>query len=393
MSDVKITGVETYIVANPWKPWVFVRVETNTGVHGIAEATLHAKQATVVRAINEMERYYLGADPFETERLWLEMYRDEAYSDNAVNLSVISAIDIACWDIKGKLLDKPLYELLGGRVHDEIRAYANGWYTEAAGDPAKFAAAAERVVADGYDAMKFDPFGSAWERLDRAALNRAEDIVAAVREAVGPDIDLLIEGHGRFTPGMAVEIADRLAPYDPSWFEEPTPADSINGLRKVADRSTIPIATGERHMSKHTFRDLLVDTDVDILQPDLANTGGITEGQKIAGLAEADHVSIAPHNPQGPVATAMYAHFDVATPNFMIQETFTEYDVEWAVDLLEDPIRIEQGALQLPAGPGLGVTLDMDAVREYAVSPDELSHDEHLNLFDAGWETRSLTDD
>lgn len=392
MPDVRITDVETHIVKNPWKPWVFVRLHTNTGIIGVAEATLHAKQATVVQAIEEMQRYYLGADPFDTERLWLEMYRDEAYSDNAVNMTVISAIDIACWDIKGKLLEEPLYDLIGGRVHDEIRAYANGWYTDAAGDPARFAEAAEQVIADGYDAMKFDPFGSAWERMDRGALNHAEDIVAAVREAVGPDVDLLIEGHGRFTPGMAVEIADRLGSYDPSWFEEPTPADSINGLRKVADRSRIPIATGERHMSKHTFRDLLVETDVDILQPDLANTGGITEGQKIAGMAEAEHVSIAPHNPQGPVATAMYAHFDAATPNFMIQETFTDYDIEWAVELLNDPVRVENGVLQLPEGPGLGVDLNMDAVREHAVDRGELGLDTHINLFAEGWETRSMAD-
>jgi galactonate dehydratase len=315
------------------------------------------------------------------------MYRDEAYSDNAVNTTVISAVDTACWDIKAKLFDAPLYDLLGGRVHDELRAYANGWYTDTDGDPDAFARAAEAVVADGYDALKFDPFGTAWERMRRGEINDAVEIVAAVRETVGPDVDLLIEGHGRFSPGTAVEIARELEPYAPAWFEEPTPHDSVEGLRRVAAKSTIPIATGERRMSKYPFRDILQETDVDVIQPDLANAGGVTEGEKIAALAEAEHVSVAPHNPQGPVATAMYAHVCATLPNFMIQESFLEYDDDWTADLLEDPVRIEDGFLQIPEGPGLGVELDLDVVdaHEYTGEDDI----EHINLFETGWEDRA----
>jgi galactonate dehydratase len=389
--DVAITDVETYVVANPWKPWVFVRLETNVGVHGIAEATVVGKPRTIVTAVEEMSRYFLGASPFDTERLFLEMYRDEAYSDNVVNTTVISAVDIACWDIKGKLLDRPLYDLLGGAVQGtSLRAYANGWYTETDGDPEAFAEAAADVVADGYDAMKFDPFGDAWERMSRARFNHAIDVVAAVREAVGPDVDLLIEGHGRFTPGAAVEIARALEPYDPTWFEEPTPHDSVEGLRKVAAKSSIPIATGERRMSKYPFRDLLAETDVDVLQPDLVNVGGVTEGRKIAAMADAEHVSIAPHNPQGPVATAVCAHVDASLPNFMIQEVFQDYDVEWVDDLLDDPVAIEDGRLQVPSGPGLGVELNLDAVEEHAYTDEDQV--KQINLFEAGWETRSLAD-
>ncbi|MEF8842425.1 MAG: galactonate dehydratase [Haloarculaceae archaeon] len=389
-SDLRITDVETYVVANPWKPWVFVRVETNEGYHGIAEATTHSKPRTVEAAVEEMSRYFLGADPFDTERLWLEMYRDEWYSRHVVNTTVVSAIDAACWDIKGKVLDRPLYELLGGAVNGTVLpAYANGWYTEAGGDPEAFARAAERVVEDGYDAMKFDPFRAAWQRMNREKLNDAVEVVGAVREAVGPDVDLLIEGHGRFTPGMAVEVADRLQQFDPTWFEEPCPPDNVDGLRKVAQKSRIPIATGERVVSKHAFRDLVTDTDVDIIQPDLANAGGVTEGKKIAAIAEAEHVSFAPHNPQGPVATAVSAHVDASVPNFMIQEVFEDYDVDWKGDLLDEPIRIEDGRLHVPEGPGLGVDLDMDAVEEHEYTGEE---DTHLNLFEKGWETRSLTD-
>ncbi len=390
MYDVAITDVETHIVANPWKPWVFVRVHTDTGVHGLAEATLHGKPRTVATAIDEMSHYYIGENPFDTEELFLRMYRDEAYSDNAVNTTVISAIDIACWDIKAKLLEVPLYDLLGGNINgDSIRAYANGWYTDAGGKPEGFAKAASRVIDDGYNALKFDPFGYTWERMTRSEVNDAMEIIEAVRDEVGPDTDLLIEGHGRFTPGMAVEIANKLEQFDVTWFEEPTPHDSIEGLRRVSTKSNVPIATGERRMSKYPFRDLLAETDVDILQPDLANAGGITEGKKIAALAEAEHVSIAPHNPQGPVATAMYAHLCSTIPNFMIQEVFVDYDVDWAVDLLKEPLTIDNGQLRIPEGPGLGIELNMDVVEEHRYTGENV---DHINLFEEEWETRAMED-
>jgi galactonate dehydratase len=387
MKEIKITDVETFLVSNPWKPWVFVRLNTDAGVTGLAEATLMGKTQTVATAIEEMSNYFIGASPFDTEKLFLEMYRDEAYSDNVVNTTVISAIDTACWDIKAKYLDVPLYKLLGGRVHDELRVYANGWYTGTDGDPEAFAEAAEGVVSDGYDALKFDPFGVAWERMRRSEVNDAVARVEAVREAVGPDIDLLIEGHGRFSPGTAVELIRELEPYSPTWFEEPTPHDSIEGLRRVAAKSTIPIATGERRMSKYPFRDILQETDVDIIQPDLANAGGVTEGKKIAALAEAEHVSVAPHNPQGPVATALYAHLCATLPNFMIQEVFLDYDADWTADLLVDTIEIENGLLQIPDGPGLGIELDLDVVREHEYTDE--SKVKVINLFETGWEDRA----
>jgi galactonate dehydratase len=392
MSELRITDVSTYVVANPWKPWVFVRLNTDQGVHGLAEATAHGKPETVATAVEEMSDFFVGEDPFDTERLWLEMYRDEWFSKNVINTTVCSAVDIACWDIKGKVLDKPVYELLGGSVHgDSLRAYANGWYTETTDELETWRDAAEQVIADGYDAMKFDPFGMSWQRMDRETFNHAVDIVGAVREAVGPDVDLFIEGHGRFTAGQAVDIANTLAEFDPTWFEEPCPPDSINSLGKVAAKSPVPIATGERLMTKHDFRDLLANTDVDIIQPDLMNTGGITEAKKIAAQAESEHVSFAPHNPQGPVATAISAHVDTTVPNFMIQEVFQTYDVDWVNDLLVDPIAVEDGYIQIPQRPGLGIELDMDVVEEhsYSGSEDEVHT---INLFEKDWETRSLTD-
>lgn len=388
MSDVQITDVETYIVANPWKPWVFVELKTDAGVTGLAEATTHDKPRTIAAAIDEMSKYFIGEDPFDTEKIWLEMYRDEWYSKNVVNTTVCSAIDIACWDIKGKLLDKPVYDLLGGQVHgDELRAYANGWYTDADNDPGGFARAAKRVVDDGYDAMKFDPFGTAWQRMSIEELNHSVDIVRAVREEVGPDVDLLIEGHGRFTAGQAVDVAQKLAEFDPTWFEEPCPPDSINSIAEVADKSPIPIATGERHMTKHDFYELVTRTDVDIIQPDLMNTGGITEGKKIAAIAEADHVSYAPHNPQGPVASAIYAQVCTSVPNFMIQEIFQTYDVDWVDDLLVDPLEVDDGFITVPDGPGFGIELDHDVVEAHRFTGEDVHT---INLFEKDWEKREV---
>lgn len=386
MSDVEITEVETFIVSNPWKPWVFVRLHTDAGVTGLAEATTHDKPRTIVAAIDEMEDYIVGSDPFDTEDRWLEMYRNEWFSKGVVNTTVVSAIDMASWDIKGKLLDKPVYDLLGGPVHGtRLRAYANGWYTETGGEPEKFAKAAEQVVSDGYDAMKFDPFGTAWQKMSRRDLNHAIDIVRAVREAVGPDIDLLIEGHGRFSAGQALDIARDLQQYSPTWFEEPCPPDSINSLREVAEKSPIPIATGERHMTKYDFFELVTRTDIDVIQPDLMNTGGLTEGKKIAGLAEADHVSVAPHNPQGPVATAIYTHFNTTIPNFMIQEVFQTYDVDWVDELLSEPITIEDGYVEIPDGPGFGIELNDDVVQEHIYEEDRVHT---IDLWEEDWEKR-----
>lgn len=392
MGNPQITGVETYVVDNPWKPWVFVEVETDVGVTGVAEATVHKKPRTVATAIDELEQFYVGEDPFETERLYLEMNRNLSTAlPHRINAAVFSAMDIACWDIKGKVLDRPVYELLGGSVHgDSLRAYANAWYTDVNEDgersPERFAEAAAGVVADGYDALKFDPFGTAWERMTRAETNRSLAIVEAIRDRVGPDIDLLIEGHYRFSHGTAIELARKLEPYDPTWFEQPTPPDTTGALRRVASRSRVPIAVD---VAPETGVDAdLLDTGIDVLQPDPIHTGGITTGKKIAGMAEREHVGYAPHNAQGPVNTAVCAHLAASAPNFVIQEVMEEYGhPEWAADLLEDPLTIEDGQLYLPDGPGLGVSLNHDALEKHAYTGDL---DGVLNLFGENWESRSF---
>lgn len=385
--DVTISDVETYVLGTSSTPWVLVRVKTDEGIHGVGEGTVHRKANAVAAAVDDMRDYFIGADPFETEKLWQKMYRDEYFSRNLINTTVISAIDIACWDIKGKILDVPLYELLGGKVHDEIRTYANAWCDMHQSSSEEFASAAEGVVSDGYDALKFDPFGTSWQRLTRAQFNEATKIVRAVREAVGPDVDILIEGHGRFTPGTAIEIAEKLAPFEPTWFEEPTPPDNVDALGKVASKSTIPVAAGERAMAKFGARDLFANTDIDVIQPDLANAGGITEGKKIAAMAESEHVSFAPHNPQSPLMTAVYAHLDATVPNFMIQEVFEDYTVDWRDEIVDTPIVIEDGYLQIPDGPGIGVDLDLDAIADREIGTGESV--DVINHFTGGWNEHS----
>ena len=390
MSDLTITDVDVYLVENPWKPWTFVEVHTDAGITGVGEATLPRNAFTIQAAIQEEARYYVDEDPFETEKLFMRMYRDRGgMMPHMVKMAVISAIDTAMWDIKGKWLDCPLYDLLGGKLHgDELPAYANGWYTGTDGDPEAFAAAAEQVVADGYEALKFDPFGTAWQRMRRPDFERSMEIVRAVRDAVGPDVELMIEAHYRFTPGMAIEVADRLREFRPTWFEQPVPGDSYSALEKVVDRSPVPVAvdrTPERGVNSD-----LVETGVDIIQPDLIYNGGVTGGKKTAAIAAEEYISFAPHNAQGPVSTALCAHVDVTTPNFLVQEVFEDYaHPDWAGTLLEEPLTIEDGTITVPEGPGLGVKLDHDALAKHAYTED--SEDVSImNLFEEGWENRSF---
>ncbi|WP_049903171.1 mandelate racemase/muconate lactonizing enzyme family protein [Halococcus agarilyticus] len=390
MSDHEIVDIEHHVVANPWKPWVFVHVETASGYQGVGEATTPRKPETVTTAIDEVAHRYLGNSPFETERFRLEMYRTEGgMMPHRINMAAMSALDMACWDLKGKILDQPVYNLLGGSVQgDSLRAYANGWYTDAGGEPEGFAEAATEVVEAGYDAMKFDPFGAAWLRMERREIEDAMDIVKAVREAVGPDVDLLIEAHYRFAPGTAVDIARRLEDFDITWLEQPTPPDNDAALKRVVEHSSVPVAV-DRSPESRVNQDLL-STGVDILQPDLIYVGGITEAKKIAGMAEAEHLSLAPHNANGPVSTAACVHLDATTSNFMIQEVFADFAYQdWADDLTTRGPAIADGRLQLPDDPGLGIELDMDVVRDNTYDPSTDAEDK-LDLFEKEWETRNL---
>lgn len=396
MSDIRITDIETVVVGNVWKPWVFIKLETNTGVTGYGEATFRPHH-DIVATIENVADDVVGTDPFDTERLFTPRspLTIKTGPHHSRHMSVLSGLDMAMWDIKGKHLGLPVYELLGGAVHgQQLRTYANGWYIDVYEDgerrPDRFANAAERVMEAGYDALKFDPFGAAWRRMDRAERNRSIECVRAVREAVGEDVDIMIEGHKRFSMTTAMEIANRLEPFEPTWFEEPVPQD-VNALRKVAEKSPVPIATGETMVTSRAFPDLLHGTSIGVNQADIVHVGGITQLKKVGSLSDAEHVDMAPHCSSGWLTLIASLHVDTTLPNFFIQENMVDFAYpDWTEEIISDPPPIEDGTIRIPDGPGLGVSLNWERIQE-SYTYEQRKDDVHtINLYEKEWETRDI---
>ncbi|MGC8781314.1 MAG: mandelate racemase/muconate lactonizing enzyme family protein, partial [Anaerolineae bacterium] len=335
--------------------------------------------------LNEaVPRYVIGSDPFEVERLVGRMFRGDFERADTIVMTGIALIEIACWDIIGKALGQPVYRLLGGAVRDRIKAYANGWYTVER-TPEEFHAAAKRVVAKGYRAMKLDPFGAGFYELSREEKLRSIALVEAVRDAVGPDVEILIEMHGRFSPAAAIEIARELAPFKPGWFEEPVPPENTAALKKVAEAIAslgIPIATGERLHTLYDYRELFELQAADIIQPDITHLGGLLNTKKLAAWADAYYVLVAPHNVGGPVSTAAALHLAACTPNFKIQEHFNDFGEAYVKAAAAGVPEVVDGYFALPSGPGLGVTLDEAVI---AAHPRMGAH---FDLFAEDWHKR-----
>lgn len=381
---MQVTNVRTTVVGTPWRDLVFVELETDAGLVGVGEVRPVNKTDSFVAVVQELAgRYVLGADPFDTERLAWAIERLEYGRPSEHSQSALAAFDIASWDLIGQELGVPIWKLLGGRFRDRVPAYANGWY-KADLEPEAIATLALGVVARGYRAMKLDPFGAASVRLTAAARRRALGIVAAVREAVGPDIDLMIEMHGRFSPAAAAELAAELDPFAPAWLEEPVPFDSPTGLAHVRRATRRPIATGERVHLLADFSVLIEQGLVDVVQADLTHFGGFTGLQRLAGWAEAYELPLAPHNVCGPVGTAANVHFAVATPNHLILEHFNDFADPWVSELVDAAPAVDpaDGCFSLPTGPGLGVRLDHDACAEHPRTHAGIF------LFSEGWERR-----
>jgi len=368
--DCRVTAVQTHVVGMRWRNCVFVRIETDDGITGVGEGTLEFQPLAVQAAIGQLaSRYVIGQSAFAIERLWLEMYRNEFARASAIINSAIGAIEMALWDIVGKALDRPVYDLLGGQVHEDLPAYANAWYGTGS-SVAEIALAARAVAAKGYRGLKFDPFGGAGRDPERAVLRRGVEIVAAVRDAVGPDMDIMIDCHGRFSPGTAIEVARDLAPSGLFWMEEPTDSENAHALAAVGRNIPMRLATGERCYSRFLLQSLLATNEIDVLQPDPIHVGGILESKKIAAIADAQYVPVSFHNPFGPVATAAAIQVDTCTTNFIMQESFCEYDVPWRFDLLEHAPRPVRGRYAIPRRAGLGVgDLVMDTVRAHPFDP------------------------
>lgn len=379
---MKIRDIETWLVGNPWKSWLFVRVLTDDDLYGVGEGTLGQLTHSVEGAIRDLKPLVLGLSPFDIEAMVSKLCRD-VYGDGAqIKMAAISAIEIACWDILGKLLGQPVYNLIGGRCHDRLRAYANGWY-RCDRTPEAFAERAKAVAAMGYTALKFDPFGTGWRTLTPWEQDLSIDIVRAVRAAVGTGVDLMIEAHSRFGVASAISIARRLAEFRPAWLEEPVPHLNIQATIEVARASPVPIATGESLASKQQTAELLRHGVIQILQIEPFYVGGILASRKIADMVDAYYGVIAPHAAAGPIGTAVCVHIDAGAPNFYIQEYFHDFNVGWEKDLVTGSIRCTDGYLSIPTAPGLGVDLNMAVVREhpYLDTPD-------MNLFEPNWHLR-----
>lgn len=375
---MRIVDVRHTVVGNSWKNWVFVHVVTDQGLEGVGEATggLHAEPQ--VAALRELRPLVIGEDPRQVGALWDLMYKGLYLSHDAA----MAGIEIACWDILGQALGVPVWQLLGGQVRPRVRAYANGWY-RGPRDPAFLKEAAASVVARGYGALKFDPFGSAYRFLDRSELARSIALVEAVRHAVGDDVDLLIEGHDRFSVGTAIEVGSALADYRPFWFETPVMSTDPSALAEVGRRVPVRIVAGERQGRLSEFVALLATGVLDVVQPEILRCGGISGIRKVAALAEAYEAFLAPHNAQSPLTTVINTHVGATIPNLLIQECFDDFLEPWCREVVRGAVKIEGGYLAVPEGPGLGVTIDEVEARRHPYGERNF-----LRLFQPGWELR-----
>ena len=371
---MKITGLKINIFSsqhkNAKRNWLIVRIQTDGGIEGIGEASMLSQDPIVASLLEEWaENYLVGKNPMNGELHWTRLHQDNLGRGGRLFSTALSGIDIALWDLRGKILGVPVYELLGGPYAQRLRVYANGWYTTP-GTPEKNAEEAKKVVAMGYTAMKFDPFGKkAHTTITPEEAQLSEDRVAAVREAVGPNVDILIEVHARFNVYTAVHLANRIEKYNPFWFEEPVSQENVSEMKQVRSRINIPVATGERLYLKFPFFELVRNEAVDILQPDICNAGGITELKKIAGMAEAQHIMMAPHNTNSAVGTVASIHLAAAIPNFLIQEYHAEFYEPHYFEVIEGLPRQKEGYVDLPSGPGLGIRLNEELMNSHPYLP------------------------
>jgi galactonate dehydratase len=379
---VKIVKVESFLANAGLRNYLFVRLTTDTGLTGIGEASLEWQERAVQTLFHEwVEPRLVGTHPFDIEAIIGGMIRDQ-YQGGSTVMTAISGAEIALWDVVGKACGQPVYKLLGGRCHDRLPAYANGWYG-GAHTPRQYAERARAAVARGYRSLKFDPFGTAWKDLSAEEERVAVESVQAVREAVGPDVSLMIEFHGRLSAGSAVRMIHLLEPYNPVWCEEPVAPECLDLLAEVKRQVRAPLAAGERLYTLADFYRLCALRAVDVVQMDLAHCGGLLIGKKIAAFAQAQHLRVAPHCSIGPVALAACLHFDVSTPVFLIQEAFAEFDVPWRDELVGGWNPARNGELVLSDSPGLGLVLDEGALGRHPYVAGSFP-----SLWDKAWLTK-----
>jgi galactonate dehydratase len=363
---MKITAVRTFFVdPGGAKHWLFVKVETDAGIHGWGECYTQADRDRAIEVhVQQLGRYLVGRDPHQIKHFTFVAYNDFAAKRGAMDFyCAVSGIEQALWDIVGKALNTPVYNLLGGACREKIRVYANGWGGRT---PEEMRERAQQLVEQGFTAMKFDPFPGPWRtHISHADERAAVECVRAVREAVGPDVELLIEVHRRLAPVHAIRVAHMLEEYRPFWYEEPVSARNLDALAEVRRAIRLPVVTGEELYTKAEFREVFEKQAADILNPDVCNCGGILELKEIAAMAEPYFVTIAPHNYNSTtIGLAATLQVCAAIPNFLITEYFVNFTAR-GDEISVNPIRVENGYISLPTAPGLGLDLDEAAMARY----------------------------
>ncbi|MDD5602916.1 MAG: galactonate dehydratase [Eubacteriales bacterium] len=361
---MKITGIKTYHV----KPrWLFLKVFTDEGITVYGEPVVEGKSRTVETAVREYSEVIIGQDPLKIEALWQRLYRGGFYRGGPILTSALSGIEMALWDIKGKYYSAPVYELLGGAVRDKIRMYthikkAGLGYADSVVEMGEIAA---RRAEEGLTAMKYSILPPVSQIASLEEMNRHVAYFAEVRKTVGPGVDIAIDFHGRVSPAVAKRLMRMLEPYCPFFIEEPCLPENVDEMVDIARSSVIPVATGERLFTRWGYRDVIIKQAAKVLQPDLCHTGGIFEARKIAAMAEIYYMTIAPHNPLGPISLAACLQLDACTPNFLIQE-YLGMPEKWDLGetILKEPFVIKDGYIDVPKGPGLGIELDDKGIED-----------------------------
>jgi galactonate dehydratase len=387
---MKIKSVRIYLIESGGIRPVIVELLTDENIVGLGEAAIAygAGGTAAAGMLKDLsERYVVGKNPFEIERIWSEMYDHSFWAKGGgpIVFAAISAIEQALWDIKARALNVPVYELLGGKVRDQLRSYANGWYFGCRSN-ADLPDAAERTVADGYSAIKFYPFATILEdgRLrhparrssDRTIRAAAVNTIADVRKAIGPNVEIMLDLSGGLTPDETIRFCHEIEEIGVTYVEEPADPFDPGALRKIAASISIPIAVGERIYTRYGFRDIMESRAADILQPDIGNTGGIFEAKKIAAMAEAYSLKVQPHICASALSTAVGMHFSASIPNFYIQEHFPYWSrIQGHFDVLENPLEpsVRDGYIPVLDAPGYGVSLRREALSRFTWA--ECTHD------------------
>ena len=367
---MKITRIETILIGAPTpgcgllsnRNYFVIKLHTDEGIYGLGEATVESHDDSLLGILKDLEDLIIGWDPRRVSQLVQHLLHKRFWKGGVLKASIISGVELACWDIIGKSVNKPVYELLGGAVRDKIRVYANGW-TGGATDPAVIRDKAQETMAAGYRAFKFSIALAGWPLHDRELVRKIAKATATVREAVGPDAPLCFDGHGRYDSKLALQVAEVLEEFDVMFFEEPVQPENEEGMAEVAAKCRLPIAAGERLTRPQEFRRLFEKRAIAVAQPDLAHCHGLNEGLKVAHIAESFDGFVAPHCPMSPLLLAISLHLDAVAPNFLIQERL--YQPDWRGDILNVPMKVKDGFLELPTGAGWGVELNEELIAQH----------------------------